>query len=190
MDPAGYFNQQFERLINTVYAFTTKKSYANEFMRTRDMKQFRVVKKDLSDDEVMEWIEGSNVPVVEVAFLERHKLLTKDINGNPTRVPVLMTREEYDSIHNTDFDSEDISGVTPSWWISRYEWINPTMFKMKYRIALSVLGIDQCRVRAAATESNDEGEICFNESMDTFTSEMVLDEVNVFIARYGTMFRE
>lgn len=175
-DPKAYYEYIQNIPINKPYAVTNRKSIANEFMKTRDMRRFKVIVKDLDTDDITALFESDPEYMIGCR-LDKYKLITAKSNCHTeyTKVSVVMTTAEHDALTLEQANSKAIDILDFDWWYNTDVYkqaLSPYLFKPKYGEALNLLCMDK-----------------FSKHPYAHEPESILDELNIFIQLYSHLLK-
>lgn len=171
-----------------LYAITSDKDRAMDFMKSRDMDQF-IVKTTKGVDR-NDWVKYSNRNRSEV--LEYHTLNTRGKLDKETgktkikKVKVLMTYGEY--CNSTDVASDDGVAISLNSFFMSVRLINPFCFREKYQKILDRLMYSKMYYVYA------DDPFVFVKSQDedytiSFNGKFIYDELRIFIKEHGDTFK-
>ena len=164
-----------------LYAITTNKKDAAEFVETRDMKKFLAKTDKMDKEEYQEYAK-----VYRSRLLDHHVLKAyRNKNTDEQTVvygKILCTENEYDC--TTEFT--DTGSILQSQMES---WINPDIFKKEYKEAFDILKYKDAALFSSGSFIGDP--IGFmRPEVDIYDLEMAFDQVSAFIIIYQEFLSE
>lgn len=153
---------------NDLYAFTSNKKDAKDFINTRNMKKFYMQKERITTYEFNRIYEN-NINKV----LEEFEGSTRSKNYKFEEFSIILTRTEKIRISS-------LSSIYTNEKIYSHVWENPNLFKNKYRKAL----MDLLFTNLHDYLTHDTNELMYNISI----GRMKPDHLNIILSEYKNLF--
>ena len=164
-----------------LYAITTSKKDAKEFMETRDMKLFLMKESKMDSEEFAEYAKVYRNRLLDHHYLNAYKNKhTEDevqIYGK-----VLCTETEIDSV----IEFTDTASILQT---EMEYWINPDIFKKEYAEAFRILKYEDAALFSCGSFVGDPMGYARPE-VDIYDLEMKFDQVSAFIIIYQELLSE
>ena len=163
-----------------LYAITTSKKDAAEFMETRDMKCFLAKTDKMDSEEYNEYMKVYRSKMLDHHVLKSYRNKNTD-SQSVVYGKLLCTENEYDC--TTEFTETGII-------LQQMEyWINPDIFKKDYKEAFEILKYKDAALFSNGSFVGDPmGYI--RPEVDIYDLEMGFDQVSAFIIMYQDLLSE
>ena len=164
-----------------LYAITTSKKDAAEFMETRDMKNFLAKTDKMDTDEFQEYARAYRSRLLDHHVLKAYRNKNTD-NQTVVYGKLLCTENEFDC--TTEFT--DTGSILQS---QMEYWINPDIFKKEYSEAFEILKYKDAALFSCGSFAGDPLGYMRPE-VDIYDLQMSFDQVSAFIILYQEFLSE
>lgn len=164
-----------------LYAITTSKKDAAEFMETRDMSCFLAKSDKIDKEDYQEYAKVYRSRLLDHHVLKAYRNKNTDeqciVYGK-----ILCTENEFDCV--TEFT--DTGSILQT---QMGEWINPDIFKKEYADAFNILKYRDAALFSTGSFVGDPMGYMRTE-VDIYDLEMAFDQVSAFIILYQEFLSE
>lgn len=168
--------------INAIYACTTEKELADEFLATRRKDKFLLFKYKMDREDASDFINAHHGALLVRRHLRHFKNIKENDYNNEVTIPVVLTENE---VTETDLMVTEWVYHAPF----NLEFSNP--YRLKDSITKALLNLSYIDLyRLLSVNSQDQYE-SFNGGEFDFPTppDIIFDEYNVFVYCFGHLFK-